>query len=291
LRESESPAEAEALWLRRREELLTWGSKFFDENLNELGFATEDAALEIRLVRDPERELSFPLFEMRTRLACSERLGAVVASAQRQLAERWDLRFAAAGTLRPHVITDGPRGLVRSYGEGSVFRLHDEASVQVRAYWFLADLWRVAATGNRHVRLTFMRWFAENVVAVQERWDLFAPWWGIETNDPRPSLSDELLGRIGRALGFVEDSTGLFRVPTEPVVTTEIPRSVLRLVAEELAERQGLEVDSMLRKVLEPMLRGDWNGALVLATEAEARAMRKALRDRRQAPTPDEPEK
>jgi hypothetical protein len=292
LRDGESPAEVEATWLRRREELLTLGSRFFDENLNQLPCATLDAALEVRLVCEPDRGLQYARCEVRTRLAMSARLMALIESVQRELAGRWGLRFAEPGTLKPHVLIDEPRRLVRGYGARNVFDLNEEASVLVRAYWFLADLWRVASIGRTHVRLTFMRWFAEHVVAVHDRWDLFDPRQrGTAPNDGRPGLTDELLARIGRALGFVEESGGRYRKSVEPDVATAPPRTVLRLVAEELAERRGIQVDSVMRKVLEPMLRGELNGVVVLLTKSEARAVRGALRERCQEQSMSLPEK
>ena len=50
---SESPEVIEAMWRPRSESMTTWGSRCFDHDLNPLPGMSQDAALEVRLVRYP----------------------------------------------------------------------------------------------------------------------------------------------------------------------------------------------------------------------------------------------
>ena len=55
---SETPEAIEAMWLPRGEATMMWGSKFFDRDLKPLDRASDDVALEVRLIREPREDSS-----------------------------------------------------------------------------------------------------------------------------------------------------------------------------------------------------------------------------------------
>lgn len=146
---SEDPAYLADFWFPRAEEKVTFGSKWFDADLNPLDRAS-GVALEVRLIRAPEEAVCRARFEVRTNLALFtdgsnlakiQQLVKTIAAAQRELAERAGVSFAAPSAAKPHVLTSGPRGLLRAYGSrgsglqgrGVLSRVVDRDRVSVEA--------------------------------------------------------------------------------------------------------------------------------------------------------------
>jgi hypothetical protein len=284
--QSEAPAGIEATWFPRSESLQVWGTKCFDHDLKLLPRASDAAALEIRLVRESDDDVYRAKLEIRTSLALFARtstgsgvkqLWSTIGSAQRELAKRWGLPFHEAKSLKPHVLTHKPRRLIRAYGKHSVFDSQRMASRLLRAYWLLAWVWRAALRDPGGATISRVRSLAEDTIATENR-ELRYLFAGHPPNrnaaDQRPALTDELLKRIGRALGCRPLPGGLYGPPRHPIVVESTPPpGIVRLVTEDLSAQLRLSVEAG-RKVLRQSLTGELNGFVFLCTEAEAAAMR-----------------
>jgi hypothetical protein len=294
---SEDPEYLANFWFPRAEGTVTFGSKWFDAALNPLDGASSDVALEVRLVRDPEEAVCRARFEIRTKLALYvdgpsaanvQKLVDTIAAAQRELAERAGVSFAAPGAAKPHVLTAGPRGLLRAYGKGNVFAVQEAAQPLLRAYSFLVSVWRAALIDTGSTTIPRVRAVAEHAIAAENldmRCLFAAPGDGAEA-DGRPELTDDLLIRVGLAVGCSLAPNERYARPAEQIVIADrVPHGVVRMVAEYLAATNGVAVDSVLRKVLIPMLRGEFNGPIIECTDGEAAAVR-AETKRRQVTTP-----
>lgn len=270
---SDDPAYLANLWLGRHEETVVFGSKWYDADLNPLDCASDDAALEVRLVRHREQAVCRAKFEIRTTLALHSggssqaKINELIDDAQRDLADRAGLSFAEPGAAKPHVFTSGPRGLLRAYGKNNVFDLQEAAQPLLRAYWFLASIWR-AALMDGAVTIARVRRIAEDTIAPEHQ-DLRYLFAGRGENASvvagRPELTDDLLARVGTALGCRVEPDGRYAPPAEEIVVAAEtpPGSVVRMVAEDLAAARGVAVDTVLRKQLQPMLAGELNGPIV----------------------------
>lgn len=295
---SESPEYLEALWLSREEAFDVWGSRRFDHELNQLDGTPQDAALEIRLIREPGQAVCRAKLEVRTSLALFPNGGSaadvkhlvnVIGSAQRQMARRWRISFPAARAAKPYVVTDGRRGLLRAYGERSAFAVIEAAALLLPAYRFVATVWRASVQGGRATTVAEVRRIAEHALA-KDNMDvrvLFA----IDNNriddDGRPTLDDKLIARVGLAVGCRIGTDGRYQPPSRPIVLEKpLHVGLLRMVAEDLAPRRGVDPESLLRKTLLPMADGQFNGPIVRYTSAEARATRFRLRKRQARPRP-----
>lgn len=284
---SEAPEVIDNLWWRRSEAIQVLGTKRFDSDLNTLSNPSDDAALEVCLIRDSHEPACRVKFEVRTNLACFtneqstaqvRRLITVIADAQRDLARRAELQFAEPGAAKPYILTAGPRGLMRAYGKGGVSEVFQDAQPLLRAYWLLASVWRAALQGREAVSIARVRRIAEDVNA-RDNLDLACLFARSEQapneKDGRPTLTDELLVRVGRALGCREPADGRYSEPPGGIITRgRPPAGVVRIVAEDLAARRGVDVDTVLRKTLQPMLAGQFNGPMVNLTPAQAKRLR-----------------
>jgi hypothetical protein len=278
---SETSEVLEALWLPRSETTKVWGSKFFDCDLNPLSGACDDAALVVQLIRDPQEAACHAKFEVRTNLALSQQLCTLIADAQRDLAERAGLSLAEPGAAKPHVLTRGERGLVRAYGQGSIFQVQEAAQPRLRAYWFLASVWRAALIDQKPVTIARVRRIAEDAIApdnMDMRFLFARPNERGHVVEGRPELTDELLARLGLALGCRLQADGRYGAPVDAIMVEKAPPpGVVRMVAQDLAPLQGVDDDTILRKTLQPMLAGELNGPILRYTAAEAAAVRTAL--------------
>ncbi len=288
---SETREVLDNIWLQRSETTVAFGTKFFDADLNQLRYASADAALEVRLIRDPQEAVCRARFEIRTNLALFaqgaspakvRQLVTVIAAAQRELADRAGLSFAEPGAAKPHVLTSGSRGLVRAHGKGNVFDVQDAAQPLLRAYWFLTSVWKAALIDQEAVTIARVRRIAEDAIAENlDRRSLFARRGDHgSAADGRPELSDELLARVGVALGCRPRPDGRYATPAEAMVLEKAhPLGIVRMVAEDLAAARGVDVDTVLRKNLQPMLAGEFDGPIVRLTAAEATSLNAALEE------------
>ena len=298
---SEDPEYLATFWYPRAEKTLTFGSKWFDANLNPLKSPCGELALEVRLIRDPNDAVCRARLEIRTGLAFStvgsthamtKKLVDIIAAAQRELAERAGVSFAPPSRAKPHVLTAG-RGLLRSYGKGSVFSMQTTAQGFLRAYGLLVSVWRAALIHSGSATIARVRALAEHAIAADNldmRYLFAAPGDGAAASEARPGLTDELLVRVGLAIGCSRTSDGRYAKPAEEIEIAERPPpGVIRMVAEDIATTHGVKVDSVLHKVLLPMLRGEFNGFVINCTDVQAGAIRAAMKER-QVPTPSEAE-
>ena len=285
----------DARWFPRSERLKVWGSKFFDHDLKPLSGASNEVALEVCLIREQQEAECRARFEIRTNLALFSQgsnptrirlLWTAIADAQRELSAGSGVWFPEAGTARPYVLTRGSRRLVRAYGKGSIFEIQEMAVPRLRAYLFLASMWRVALLDQRDgVSIARVRRITEDVIA-PDNMDmkcLFArPNEGADVANGRPELTDGLLVRTGLALGCRIRPDGRYEAFLQEIVVRNAPPppGIVRMVAEDLAALRGLAVDTILRKTLQPMLAGELNGPIVRYTPAQAAAVRTALRKR-----------
>ncbi len=288
---SESPEYLANIWLRREESILVFASKWFDADLKPLDRASDRVALEVRLIRDLAEGAWRARCEVRTSLSIAgatasrrQQLVNTIAGAQGELADRAGVSFAAPASARPHVFT-AKSDLMRAYGKGSVLEVLPTARALLSAYWFLAHVWRAAFIGCSTVSLSRVRRIAEDGLA-PENMDvahLFGrPDVHQSKEDGSPELTDELVARVGVALGAVRGPNRRFARPGAPIVVgkEEPPRGVVRLVAEDLATSKKVHVDSVLRRILRPMLAGEFDGPIVQYTAAEASALRIAAKKR-----------
>lgn len=293
---SEDPEYLANFWYPRAEETVAFGSKWFDADLNPLDRASDEVAVEVQLIRDPQEAECRARFEIRTNLAFFSdgsnparvrQLVNTIARAQRELADRAGLFFAEPGAAKPHVLTSGSRGLLRAYGKGNVFDVQEAAQPLLRAYGFLAHVWRAALIDCDAVSVARVRRIAEDAIAAENmdmaflfagRGDRSSP------ADDLPELNDELVVRVGVALGCPRRPDGCYGHPSTPIDGAATPPTgVVRMVAEDLAATEGVEVDSLLRKVLQPMLDGEFNGLILRCTATEAAALREESRQRQTA--------
>ncbi len=199
---------------------------------------------------------------------------AVIAAAQRELAERLGLSFAEPGAAKPYVLTPGQRGMVPAHGKRSIFKVWEAALPRLRAYWFLSTVWRAVLIDKEAVTLVRVRRVAEDAIAA-DNMDLrvlFAPRGATAGGgDERPELTDELLARVGIALGCKRRPDGLYTAPTKAIAAEKAsPPGVVRMVAEDIAPARGVDVDTVLRKILRPMLAGRRRKGRVVGTPVKA---------------------
>jgi len=277
----------EQCWTKRDETLSTWGTAFFDANLNQLPHATPDAALQIALVRDPEEgewraqleiRTSLAFFEAGARGAGAAQLIAFIVNTQRRFSKDRNVTFAEVGARKRHVWTAG-RGLVRAYGAGNVFDLAAETTSVAQSCHFLADLLQRLLRSGGPARLYKLRWVVDLVVDVQGMRYLFAQPGSSPSSQWRPELTDDLLDRVARGIGcpIVEDRR--YQAPMEPVdMRGQPPPEVDLLASQIVASRHGRTVDYILRKVLEPARAGALSGAILELTEDNAKARRSLQR-------------
>src|SRR5262249_5961305 len=121
-----NPARTGREWTPRPETLLTWGTTWYDANLQEMPYATDDAWLEVRLVREAVEPIYRARLEVRTRLGFfgegrpARGVRAFlrrIANDQRAFAKRWKLTFPPAGAVQRYVAHGT---LTRAYGKRSV---------------------------------------------------------------------------------------------------------------------------------------------------------------------------
>jgi hypothetical protein len=284
-RVNEEPADVvKAAWVKRTETLDTWGTTFLDANLKPLPYASSDAALKIRLVREPGEGDWRAQLELRTTLAFFEagaggagvsRLHELIADIQRQLGETKGVSFAEAGARKPHVFTLHPRRLVRAYGVGNVIDLTEEASTVLLACHYLADVLQNLLKSGPAARLSELRWVVEETIATHDMAYLFARPGAPDPSDPRPQLTDELLEHVARGIGCRILEDGRYTQPRELLdMIGGRPREVAMVASQVVARRRGKTVDYVWRKVIEPMLAGKLNGVAVALTEEQAKALR-----------------
>lgn len=269
----------------------TWSSEphRFDEDLKPVVDVSTDAWLEIRLVRQADQSEDEATFEVRSRLAIGNTryqgrsVLKTIASLQQKLARQWNIVVPRVGTVKPYVRHFDPPELVRAYGARSTEALRGEAIDLLQSIALIAENWRLHRTNRALVTATTI--YSHTRASIERDSDgvrLFRGV-GLQGNRARPRLTLQLVVEVGRALGIKMDDVGKVESWPKDIEATPIRQLIAKVVAAQLSRRHGRKVEAVLRDVVNPIVTGRGNGALVKLTAGQARRMRRQLAKIRRA--------
>jgi hypothetical protein len=298
----EDGSPVERTWLRRPAELFTtWGSVYYDHRLRRLPSASDQAWLEVRLLRLPHAPECQAICEVRTRFALAPRgRGAAkalrvireIGRLQQQWRERFGMPFPEYGTVKPYV-RDASGVLTRVEGRRSRIGRATEAVAIHRAVEGVADAWQVCRHRSAHATTDDVLGYLRREIVDRPGKDayallheedadmarLFAPEGQARRDECRPSLSRRLIFEVGKALGFLA-SDGHVQAGLPRLRLRGLKARLLNVVAQ-LAARRGERPDTLLRTIVRPALKGKLAGPLVLTTEGEVKRRRRRRVGRR----------
>ncbi len=231
-----------------------------------------DVWLEVALVH-PSNAPGDCRCSISTRFALTDReVAAKIAAVQDGWVERFGVRFLKRGEAKPYLF-DPIRGTYkRLSGRRSLYPAVTEARRVYRYLFAIAQAWDELGPG---VDVTASR-VKQSILDGKPKFarDLFAdtgPGSNRPSGDLRPNLTRELVERVGRALGFV-DELGRRKTRSKDPAIRRVDIRLLRLVARILAPSMKKPADNLLRNVVRPALVGDaFTGYIVYLAEKDVR--------------------